>query len=203
MTISLEFIIAALIVVLIPGTGVLYTVATGIGRGFQASVAAAVGCTLGILPAIFAALLGLSAILHTGAIAYTVLKYAGAAYLIYLAWQTWNDRGPVSLSRDVPINPVQIARTGMLINVLNPKLSVFFLAFLPQFVDPASAQVTAQMILLSAIFMSMTFAVFLIYGALATAAGKGLRSPAVTDWLRRIAAGAFAGLGLRLATADP
>ena len=193
MTISLEFLFAALIVVLIPGTGVLYTVATGIGRGFRASVAAAFGCTLGILPAIFAALLGLSALHHTGAI----------AYLIYLAWQTWNDRGPGSLSRDVPINPVQIARTGMLINVLNPKLSVFFLAFLPQFVDPASAQVTAQMIVLSAIFMAMTFAVFLIYGALATAAGRGLRSPAVTAWIRRLAAGAFAGLGLRLATADP
>ncbi|MEO0692917.1 MAG: LysE family translocator, partial [Pseudomonadota bacterium] len=119
------------------------------------------------------------------------------------AWQTWNDRGPISLSRDVPLNPFQIARTGMLINVLNPKLSVFFLAFLPHFVDPSGAQVTAQMILLSAIFMGLTFAVFLVYGALATAAGQGLRRPSITAWIRRIAAGAFAGLGLRLATADP
>ncbi|MEO1788140.1 MAG: LysE family translocator, partial [Pseudomonadota bacterium] len=177
--------------------------ATADAGGDGVENAAAFGCTLGILPAIFAALLGLSAILHTGAIAYTLLKYAGAAYLLYLAWQTWNNRGPISLSRDVPLNPFQIARTGMLINVLNPKLSVFFLAFLPQFVDPASTQVTAQMILLSAIFMGLTFAVFLVYGALATAAGQGLRRPSITAWIRRIAAGAFAGLGLRLATADP
>ena len=201
--VSPAFLIAALIVVLIPGTGVLYTVATGMGRGFRASIWAARGCTLGILPAITAAALGLSALLHSGALAYTVLKYAGAAYLAYLAWQTWQDRGPISLSGDVPTHPWRIARTGTLINVLNPKLSVFFMAFLPQFLDPSLGGTTAQIGLLGAVFMGLTFAVFLLYGAAASAAGKALRQPSVTTWVRRIAAGAFAGLGARLAVADP
>lgn len=198
---STEFLIAALIVVLIPGTGVLYTVATGMTRGMRASVFAAIGCTLGIVPAICAAFLGLSAILHAGAIAYQVLKFAGAAYLIYLAVQIWRDRGPISFSRDVPASAWQIARTGCLINVLNPKLSVFFMAFLPQFIDP-QASINPQIAMMSAIFMGMTFAVFLVYGAAATAMGRTLRKPAVGTWIRRGAAGAFAGMGLRLALSD-
>lgn len=196
-----EFLIAALIVILIPGTGVLYTIATAIARGWRASAVAAFGCTMGILPAIAAAFFGLSALLHTGAIAFTLLKYAGAAYLLFLAWQIWNDRGPISLSRDVPTSPVRLATTGALINILNPKLSVFFLAFLPQFIDPARAA-QPQLALLSATFMVMTFAVFLIYGALAAGAGRTLRRPAATNWIRRGSAAAFAGLGARLALAD-
>lgn len=196
-----EFLIAALIVVLIPGTGVLYTIATGIARGWTASAVAAFGCTLGILPAIAAAFIGLSALLHTGALAYTVLKYAGAAFLLYLGWQTWNDRGPISLSRDVPASPLKLATTGALINVLNPKLSIFFLAFLPQFIDPVRA-VQPQLAAMSAVFMAMTFAVFLIYGAIASAAGHYLRRPSVGSWIRRGAALTFAGLGARLALSD-
>ena len=197
-SLSPEFLIAALVVVLLPGTGVIYTVATGIARGWRASIAAAFGCTLGILPAICAALLGLSAILHTGALAYTVLKYAGAAYLLYLAWQTWRDRGPISLNRDTPKGMARVAITGTLINALNPKLSVFFLAFLPQFIDPASGALP-QMLTMSGVFMAMTFAVFILYGLLAARAGLFLRRPAVGDWVRRVAAVAFGGFGLRLA----
>lgn len=195
---STEFLIAALIVVLIPGTGVLYTIATGITRGWPASIAAAFGCTLGILPAIAAAFIGLSAILHAGAIAYTVLKYAGAVFLIYLAWQTWNERGPINLRKDVPVSYVKLATTGVLINVLNPKLSIFFLAFLPQFIDPAAA-INPQLSVMSTIFMAMTFGVFVIYGAIAAAAGQILRRPNVAGWIRRGAALTFAGLGARLA----
>jgi len=196
--ISIEFLLAALIVVVIPGTGVLYTIATGISRGWAASAAAAFGCTLGILPAIAAAFIGLSALLHSGALVYTALKYAGAVFLIYLAWQTWNDRGPISLSRDLPTSALSLATTGVLINVLNPKLSIFFLAFLPQFVDPAGA-VQMQLAMMSAIFMLMTFAVFLIYGAIATGAGQYLRHPSATAWIRRSSAITFAALGARLA----
>ena len=201
MTLTPEFLIAAFLVVLIPGTGVLYTVATGMTRGMAASVWAAVGCTFGIVPAIAAAFLGLSTILHAGALAYTVLKYAGAAYLIYLAIQIWRDRGPISFTRDVPASAWQIARTGCLINVLNPKLSVFFMAFLPQFIDPALA-INPQIAAMSAAFMVMTFAIFLVYGATATALGELLRRPAVGTWIRRGASGAFAGMGARLALSD-
>lgn len=198
---STEFLIAALIVVLIPGTGVLYTIATGIARGWLASLSAAFGCTLGILPAIAAAFIGLSAILHAGAIAYTVLKFAGAAFLIYLAWQTWNERGPINLKRNVPVSLLKLATTGFLINVLNPKLSIFFLAFLPQFIDP-SAAINPQLSVMSAIFMAMTFTVFVVYGAIAAAAGQTLRRPGVANWIRRGAALTFAGLGARLALSE-
>lgn len=195
---SAEFLIAAIIVVLIPGTGVLYTIATGITRGWAASAAAAFGCTLGILPAIAAAFIGLSALLHSGAVAYTALKYAGAAYLLYLAWQTWNDRGPISLARDVPASYPKLATTGALINVLNPKLSIFFLAFLPQFIDSSRA-VQPQLAVMSGAFMAMTFGVFLIYGAFAARAGTFLRQPRAAVWIRKSAAIAFAGFGARLA----
>jgi len=196
-----QFLIAAIIVILIPGTGVLYTIATAISRGWRASAVAAFGCTLGILPAIAAAFFGLSALLHAGALAFTVLKYAGAAYLFYLAWQIWQDRGPISLSRNLPTSNLRLATTGALINILNPKLSVFFLAFLPQFIDPTRAA-QPQLAAMSAAFMAMTFAVFLIYGALAAQAGRSLRKPAVANWIRRGSATAFAGFGARLALAD-
>lgn len=196
-----EFLLAALIVVLIPGTGVLYTIATAITRGWSASASAAFGCTLGILPAIAASFIGLSALMHSGALAYTILKYTGAAYLAYLAYQTWNDRGPISLSRDLPTSHIKLATTGALINVLNPKLSIFFLAFLPQFIDPSRA-VQPQLALMSAVFMAMTFGVFLIYGALAARAGQVLRKPKAATWIRNSAALAFAGFSARLALSD-
>lgn len=202
---SVEFLIAALIVVLIPGTGVVYTVATGIAAGRKASVAAAFGCTLGILPAIIASMVGLAAILHTSAILFTVMKYAGAAYLLYLAWLTLKDGGPLSIDTDKPRDRryFAIARTGMLINVLNPKLSAFFLAFLPQFIDPTAGSVTAQLTAMSAVFMAMTFAVFIVYGSFAAAAGERiLKSETVMTWMRRTVALAFAGFGARLALAD-
>ena len=202
---SLEYLITALIVVLVPGTGVVYTVATGLTRGRRASVAAAFGCTLGIVPAILASIVGLAAILHTSALLFQALKFAGVAYLLYLAWQTLRARGPLAVDGSLPEGKsmVGIARTGMLINVLNPKLSAFFLAFLPQFVDPAAGSVTAQMVTLSAVFMAMTFAVFIVYGMFASFAGERLlRSETVMTWMRRTVAAAFAGFGVRLALAE-
>lgn len=202
---SLDYLITALIVVLIPGTGVVYTVATGLARGRRASIAAAFGCTLGIVPAILASIVGLAAILHTSALLFQALKFAGVAYLLYLAWQTLRARGPLAIDSTLPEGKslAGIARTGMLINVLNPKLSAFFLAFLPQFIDPAAGSVTLQMIMLSAVFMAMTFAVFIVYGMFASLAGdKLLRSETVMTWMRRTVAAAFAGFGVRLALAE-
>lgn len=202
---SLEFLITALIVVLVPGTGVVYTVAIGLGKGRQAAVAATVGCTLGIVPAILASVVGLAAVMHTSALVYQVVKYAGVAYLLYLAWKTLNDSGPVELKADRGARKsfVATARTGFLINILNPKLTVFFLAFLPQFVSPAAAHPTLDMLMLGGVFMAMTFAVFLVYGLFASLVGeKVLRSDRVMVWMRRTIAAAFAGFGLRLAIAE-
>ncbi|MBO9420225.1 LysE family translocator [Labrenzia sp. R4_2] len=202
---SLEFLITALIVVLVPGTGVVYTVAVGLGKGRQAAIAAAFGCTLGIIPAILASVIGLAALMHTSALVFTAVKYAGVAYLLYLAWQTLKDSGPLELKADKSNRKSMLAtvRTGFLINILNPKLTVFFLAFLPQFVSPQAANPTLDMALLGSVFMAMTFAVFIVYGMFAALVGeKVLRSDTVMLWMRRAVATAFAGFGLRLALAE-
>ncbi|WP_420412458.1 LysE family translocator [Roseibium sp.] len=202
---SLEFLITALIVVLVPGTGVVYTVAVGLGKGRQAAIAAAFGCTLGIIPAILASVVGLAALMHTSALIFQLVKYAGVAYLLYLAWQTLKDSGPLELKADKSSRKslLATARTAFLINILNPKLTVFFLAFLPQFVDPVAANPTLDMLLLGGVFMAMTFAVFIIYGLFAALVGeKVLKSDKVMLWMRRTIAATFAGFGLRLALAE-
>lgn len=202
---SLEFLITALIVVLIPGTGVLYTVAVGIGQGRKASVAAALGCTVGIFPAVIASVLGLAALMHTSALLFQAVKYAGIAYLLYLAWQTLKAGGPIQLSAggNRSRSLFATARTGCLINILNPKLTVFFLAFLPQFVDPAAASPALQMAVLGIVFQVMTFAVFVLYGQFASLVGERLlKSERAMLWMRRTVAATFAGFGLRLALAE-
>ena len=202
---SLEFLITALIVVLVPGTGVVYTVAVGLGKGRQAALAATVGCTLGIIPAILASVVGLAALMHTSALIFQVVKYAGVAYLLYLAWQTLKDSGPLELKADKGARKSfwATARTGFLINILNPKLTVFFLAFLPQFVSPLAQNPALDMLLLGGVFMAMTFGVFLLYGLFASLVGeKVLRSDRVMVWMRRTIAATFAGFGLRLALAE-
>jgi threonine/homoserine/homoserine lactone efflux protein len=203
--VSPDFLLTALVVVIAPGTGVVYTVATGLSRGRAASVAAALGCTFGIVPAMLASVLGLAAVLHASALAFQVVKFAGVAYLLYLAWMTLRDSGPLALDRgpEAPRGWAPIARTGCLINVLNPKLSVFFMAFLPQFVDPAAGSATMQMLWLGAVFMALTFAVFVLYGLLAARVGRFvLGRESVMRWVRRSVAAAFAGFGLRLALSE-
>ncbi len=197
-----EFLLTSLIVVLIPGTGVIYTVATGISAGRRASIAAALGCTFGIVPAMLASVLGLAAIFHASAVAFQVLKFAGAAYLLYLAWMTLREGGPLGIDRTrrQPAGLVRTARTGFLINILNPKLSVFFLAFLPQFVPVDAVAPLTRMIGLGLVFMAMTFAVFVVYGVFASALGERLfRSETAMRWMRRTVAATFAAFGLRLA----
>ncbi|MEM8767687.1 MAG: LysE family translocator [Pseudomonadota bacterium] len=201
---SMEFVVTSLVVILLPGTGVLYTLAIGLGRGFKASIAAAFGCTLGILPAAVASIVGLAAIFHTSALAFQVIKYLGVAYLLYMAWSILREQGALDVSEDRrEITLVKTATTGMLINVLNPKLSLFFLAFLPQFVAGGQESAAAAMFFLAAIFMALTFLVFVAYGGCASLARDYVISrPAIMLWLKRSFAGAFAFLGLRLALSE-
>ncbi|PSL91244.1 LysE family translocator [Pseudomonas sp. R9.37] len=201
---SVNFLVTCLIVVLIPGTGVIFTVSTGLTAGKRASVFAALGCTAGILPHLLASVLGLSALLHTSALAFEVLRYAGVAYLLYLAYATWRNRSAFAMN-DAPTATTArgLIIRGFLLNILNPKLTIFFLAFLPQFVTPGSISPAVQMLVLSAVFMAMTFAVFVIYGLLANGFRRAvIESPRVQNWLRRSFAAAFAGLGLNLAFAQ-
>lgn len=201
---STEFLITSLIVVLLPGTGVLYTLAIGLGRGFRASIAAAVGCTLGIVPAMFASIIGLAALFHTSALAFQLIKYAGVAYLFYMAWNILREGGALDVSEDRrPRSAFQTARDGAFLNVLNPKLSLFFLAFLPQFVPATATNTTLTMVMLGGAFMALTFIIFVGYGACASLARDYVVSkPAVMVWLRRSFAASFGLLGLRLALAE-
>jgi threonine/homoserine/homoserine lactone efflux protein len=199
--ISIEFLITSLIVALIPGTGVLFAVSTGLVQGRAASVFAAIGCTLGILPHLAATVLGLAAVMHTSALAFQGLKAAGVAYLFYLAYATWQDRNAFALAA-VPSRTASLALVlkAFLLNILNPKLTVFFLAFLPQFVAPATNAPLGQLLVLSGVFMAMTFAVFVVYGFIAHALRRAvIESPRVQAWLRKGFAGAFDGLGAQLA----
>lgn len=202
--ITLEFLITSLVVVLVPGTGVVFTVSTGLARGRRASVHAAIGCTAGIVPHLLATILGLAAVMHTSALAFQALKYAGVAYLFYLAVATWRDRSAFAVDGSVSKVPAWgLMVKAFLLNILNPKLTIFFLAFLPQFVDPASARPLLDLLILSAVFMAMTFVVFVIYGFLAHAFRRFvIESTRVQSALRYGFAAAFAALGARLAASE-
>ncbi len=201
---SVEFLVTSFIVIVSPGTGVLYTLAAGLSRGSRASIVAAFGCTIGIVPHMAAAIMGLAALLHTSALAFRVFKYLGVAYLLYMAWTTLGERGALRVDKEVDArSAVQVTVTAILINILNPKLSIFFLAFLPQFVSAEEPKPLSRMLVLSGVFMLMTFVVFVGYGLFAASIRDHVISrPRVLTWMRRSFAGAFAALGARLAIAD-
>jgi threonine/homoserine/homoserine lactone efflux protein len=202
--VSVEFLLTSFIVVVSPGTGVLYTLAAGLSRGSRASVVAAFGCTIGIVPHMAAAIMGLAALLHTSALAFHTFKYLGVAYLLYMAWNTLRERGALKVEQEVGArSAIQVTVTGILINILNPKLSIFFLAFLPQFVSAGEPHPLARMLVLSGVFMLMTFVVFVGYGLFAASIRDHVISrPRVLTWMRRSFAAAFVALGARLALTD-
>jgi threonine/homoserine/homoserine lactone efflux protein len=202
--VSTAFLVTSLVVVASPGTGVLYTVAAGLSRGRRASIVAAFGCTLGIVPHIAAAIVGLAALLHTSAIAFQTLKYLGVAYLLYLAWRTLREQGGLLVETDdSDRSSLDIIVSAIAVNVLNPKLSIFFVAFLPQFVAADEPNRLAHMLELSVVFMLLTFVVFVVYGLFAAAIRRHvIRSPRVLTWMRRTFAGAFVALGAKLAVTE-
>jgi len=201
---SIEFLITSLVIVVTPGSGVLYTLATGISRGGRASIAAAFGCTLGIIPHMAAAILGVAALLHASALAFQGLKILGVIYLLYMAWSTLREDGPLQIGKGDDVRTGrQVITSAILVNVLNPKLSIFFLAFLPQFVHSDEPDAVTRMLGLSLVFMLMTLVIFIGYGLFAAAVRTQIISrPRVLTWLRRTFAGAFVLLGARLALAE-
>lgn len=201
---SAEFLITSMVVVLIPGTGVIYTVSTGLFLGWRASLFAALGCTAGIIPHITASTLGLSAVLHTSALAFQAVKYAGVIYLLYLAWSMWRETGALKFdSSSAQKGLWKIMQRGFLINILNPKLSIFFLAFLPLFISPNSSSPIFEMFTLSAAFMAMTLIIFVFYGVSANGVRRYIvNSPKLIVWLQRSFAAAFAALGVKLAMTE-
>jgi threonine/homoserine/homoserine lactone efflux protein len=202
--VSIDFLVTSLIVIVSPGTGVLYTLGAGLSRGSRASVVAAFGCTLGIVPHMVAAIMGLAAVLHASALAFQTLKYAGVAYLLYMAWSALREHGALRVEEDAgPRSANRVIVEAILMNILNPKLSIFFLAFLPQFVSTSDQHPLSRMVELSAVFMLLTFVVFGGYGlGAASIRNHVISRPRVLTWMRRTFAAAFVALGAKLAVAD-
>ncbi len=201
---SIEFFLTTLVIVASPGTGVVYTLAAGLSRGTRASLLAAFACTLGIVPHLIAALTGIAALLHASALAFEIVKYAGVAYLLYMAWQSLRANGALKVEAGADQrSSLKIVIDGVLINILNPKLSIFFVASLPQFISPADPSPLARMLELSGVFMAATFIVFAVYGVFAALMrDRVVGSPSVMAWMRRSFAAAFVILGARLALTE-
>jgi threonine/homoserine/homoserine lactone efflux protein len=195
------FLLTALVIVATPGTGALYTIAAGLTRGTRAAVLAAFACTLGTVPHLAAAITGLAALLHASGVAFETVKYLGVAYLLWMAWSTWRDRGVLVVDgAPKPGSARSVIFSGITLNLLNPKLTLFFFAFLPQFVPPSTPGATLRMLGLSAVFMAMTFVVFAVYGACAAyLRDRVLARPRLVQRLRRAFAMSFAALAARLA----
>ena len=198
---SAEFLITSLIVVVTPGTGAIYTLAAGLTRGARASLVAAFGCTLGTLPHMIAAITGLAALLNTSAVAFSTIKYLGVAYLLYMAWSMLREEGALVVEEEeAPGSARKVITTAVLINLLNPKLTTFFFAFLPQFVSPGDPNTTIRMLELSGVFVALTFVVFAVYGMFAAAVRQQIVTrPRVVTWMRRVFAGSFLALSVKLA----
>ncbi len=200
---SVAFLLTTLVVVATPGAGALFTIGAGLGRGRRASLVAAVGCTIGIVPHLVAAATGLAALMHASALAFQGLKYAGVAYLLFLAWTTLRDKGALGVDAVEPSSVWRTIRQAVLLNLLNPKLTIFFVAFLPQFVHPDEPNALWHMLGLSAVFMLVTLVVFAGYGVFAAAMRtRVLARPRVLTWLRRSFAGSYVLLAGRLAVTD-
>lgn len=199
---SLAFWITSLVIVATPGTGALFTIAAGIAQGRRASIVAAAGCTLGIVPHLAAAITGAAALLQASGLAFQMLKILGVLYLLYMAWSTWRDRGALTISADAaPRSSRRMIGSAVLINLLNPKLTIFFFAFLPQFVPAGSNGALLHLLGLSAIFMAMTFVVFALYGVFAASVRTHLiERPVIIARVRKVFALSFVALGARLAT---
>ncbi len=198
------FIVTSIAVILMPGPAMLFVISNGLTRGPKASIAAAFGTTTGVCFHLMCAAFGLAIILKTSVIAFTVVKFAGAAYLIYLAIK-------ILLSNEQIVNDLSngektansIFWRGIFINILNPKLSIFFLAYLPQFIDSNLTSVTSQTLILGAIFMAMTIFIFICYGMFASLLRqKVLNSPKILKAIKWCFASIFMALGVRLALTE-
>jgi len=199
--VAIAFLLTSLVIVAMPGPGAIYTIAAGLQRGRRASLVAALGCTLGIVPHVVAAITGLAAVLYASAVAFQTIKYAGVAYLLFLAWQSWRDKTPLTVDRaDAPPSAGRVISQAVLINLLNPKLTIFFFVFLPQFVHPNEPYALQHMLVLSGVFMILTLLVFAAYGIFAAALRRRvLGRPSLVTLIRRVFAGSYLALAGRLA----
>ena len=204
--IPLAFLLTSLVVAAIPGTGVFYTVSSSIGGGWRRGIVAAFGCTLGVVPHLLAALLGLSGVMQVGAQVFEVIRYAGVAYLVFMGVTMIRDRRGDLLTGGAMSSPAlarAVVRRGVLLNLLNPKLTLFFFAFLPQFLGSSPDAHVGKLLVLGAIFMLVTFVVFAIYAyAGALLRDRVLGAPVARQWFQGVLGTLLIGIGVKLAVAD-
>jgi threonine/homoserine/homoserine lactone efflux protein len=199
-----EFYLTCLVLVLTPGTGMIYTFMCALSQGRRGAILGALGSTFSILPHILAAILGLAAVLHASAVAFQAIKWIGVAYLLYIGWKTWKDTNLFDLKDGVKqTSSAKLIWQGVLGSVLNPKLSLFFMALLPQFVNVQSTNPMGEMALLGGIFMAMTFVAFAGLGVMVASARHGVQTrPKLLEHARRGFGGVFILLGARLALVE-
>ena len=197
------FLCASMALTISPGPDNIFVMTQGITRGRRAAIVTALGMCSGITVHTTAAAFGISAIFYSSAAVFNLVKYAGAGYLLYLAYKAVRSSGatvPVN-SENLPVTA--LFRRGFIMNVLNPKVALFFLAFLPQFVDPAGGQLPLQMVLLGAVFMLQAVAIFSLIGWFSGTVGRQLLAkPHLAKYFDRLTAGVFVGLGLKLVLAE-
>jgi threonine/homoserine/homoserine lactone efflux protein len=200
-SIPTDFLITSIVVAAIPGTGVLYTVSSAIGGGWRRGVFATVGCTLGIVPHIVAAMLGLSGVMQIGATVFEVIRWVGVVYLLAIGIAMLRSRADALGATDQRVERWStVVRRGVLVNLLNPKLTLFFFAFLPQFLDASPSLLDGRLILLGVAFMVATFVVFLAYASTsAVLRDRVLAAPRARKRLQRTLGAVVVGFGLKLA----
>jgi threonine/homoserine/homoserine lactone efflux protein len=202
---TLQFLLTSFLVALIPGTGVVYTISSAIGGGARRGLFAAVGCTLGILPHMAAAMLGLSGIMQTGATVFEAVRWAGVAYLLFIGLSMFREGGAMRMDSEAArtASMAAVVRRGILLNLLNPKLTLFFFAFLPQFLDADTGLLDAKLIGLGVLFMLVTLVVFAGYAYIsAVFRDRVLGAPVARRWVERTIGALLIGFAARLALSD-
>jgi threonine/homoserine/homoserine lactone efflux protein len=195
---SIEFLLTAFIVCASPGIGVVYTLSSTLGGGLRAGLWANLGCTIATVFHLVVAMAGLAAILHTSATVFQAVEIAGVIYLIWMAWAVLQEKGSMAISPSAPKPALDILWRGILLNILNPKLPLFFVAFLPQFLPPNAG--LGALMELGLGFTAMTFATFGLYSIIAASGRRAvLGNAALLTAMRRAFALSFAALGVKLA----
>ncbi len=193
---------AAIILTIMPGPDNLFVLAQSITQDKKAGIATSLGLCTGLLVHISAAVLGISAIIYQSTIIFSIVKFAGAAYLLYLAWQSFRAKGdpPFTLQQQNTQAYIKLYKKGILMNILNPKVSLFFLALLPQFVNPSQGHVAFQMLILGIVFLIQALVLFSLFSIFAGKVRQVIiGKPAIAKRLNTIQGILFTFIGIQIA----
>ncbi|MEK4949408.1 LysE family translocator [Bacillus sp. FSL W8-1127] len=203
-TLVISFLGVAILLTLMPGPDILFVMTQSISQDKKAGIATTLGLCSGLIVHISAATLGVSAIIYQSALAFAIVKYTGAAYLLYLAWQSFKEKETgFTFHQNNPLKYTSLYKKGILMNLLNPKVSLFFLALLPQFVDKSIGHIPLQMFLLGIIFLVQAFAVFVAVSVFSEKLGRVLFHHSFLAKRMNIIKGSILGMiGIQIALSE-